>query len=161
MPDLICYLKQPCPSHSTIMTTNRAKVVLPEFTFRTLERELKDKEKARVFFSRQSLESLGLDSGSLCYLRKANGEESGGEKRIAIAWLENKPVKLSKTQLQMGLEFAKACGFVVEDRLVVEAIGSPEVAKQVVLMQLEGGGPMLGRDDKDLWKTQLESRLSK
>lgn len=145
---------------ATEMSTNRAKVTLQEFSLRPLKNQPRPDQQdvTRVFFSSSALLDLGLKPGSPCLLRKANGEGGVSEKRIGIAWAADKTASLSKSQLQMYLRFKEACGFELEEKLVVEPAESLRQATQVVLMQVDG--PELAKEVKEEWIELVNAPLS-
>jgi hypothetical protein len=122
-------------------------------TLPTQERQ-DQKDVSRVFMSSDALLDLGLEVGQTCYMWKIG--ELGQPVRGAVAWLSSQ--RLNKNVVQMFKTFQEACGFRLEDRVIV-APGKDLQSTSTVVLRETSTNLGLSEQDRGHWEWYLADKL--
>jgi hypothetical protein len=136
----------------------------PQNTQKTLEVKIRKYEKqehpnqsgtARVYMSISAMLDLNIkDSGEVVYVwKKGENEDS---RREVIAWKDN---NLKKAVVQVPKDFLAACGFKVEDDLIITSGGGDIKIADVVIVSKIDSEEMTSPENKDYWECVLRSPL--
>ncbi|KIW81259.1 hypothetical protein Z517_04284 [Fonsecaea pedrosoi CBS 271.37] len=119
-----------------------------------------DKDPFRIGLTAVSMLSLKLKSGDICELRGADGDNTNGKRKLAVAWQGLGP-GMKDSIVQTSRLLQEAYGFKLGDKVTISRWPHPLPSPlSVTVQKVPGGQPDTDTTDSKSWSKQIASKIS-